>query len=117
MEDIVTCILRIEDRFNEFQRDLKVELPLNKVENPTYDDILSGISEKILSKYIENMKEDTAIIHLMKPMVLEKKSFIHHLEQMETKRATKDIDDILSGFSDEKKQQILAHLEYIRKKR
>ena len=54
-----TCLLRIEDEENGFMKDIKVQIPEDHLDSVSFDDIAYGASEKILSKYIENLNSAT----------------------------------------------------------
>lgn len=106
-----TCLLRIEDEENGFMKDIKVQIPEDQLDSISFDDIAYGASEKILSKYIDNMKEDTAKLFLLIPQTIDKNNFVSFMEQWDTRKAARDINDILGSLTEEQRMQILNTLK------
>lgn len=106
-----TCLLRIEDEENGFMKDIKVQIPEDHLDSVSFDDIAYGASEKILSKYIENMKENTAKLYLLIPQTIEKDKFVSFMEQWDTRKAARDINDILGALTEEQRMLILNSLK------
>lgn len=108
----VECILRITNPTNFFNKDLKVNINQDLLEDDSweYEDIYSGASQTLLQKYLPQMKEQGAQIYLLKPMELIKDKFTEFLEDADTNKAKADIDAILSALPEEKRMKVLNQL-------
>ena len=105
-----TCILRIEDQFNQFVKDIKVEdLDVEQLEAETLSqNIINGVSEKIFSKYTEDMKEDTCKVYLYIPMMISKEDLLKAWRDRDVVKAKVCIDEILDSLTDEQKAALLS---------
>lgn len=105
-----TCILRIEDQFKQFVKDIKVEdLDIEQLEAETLSqNIINGVSEKIFSKYTDDLKEDTCKVYLYIPMVISKEDLLKAWRDRDVVKAKSDIDNILSSLTEEQKAALLS---------
>ena len=103
------CILRIEDTFNQFIKDIKVE----KLDSQdiTEENILKGISEKIFAKYVDDLNSDTCKVYIYVPVEISKEKLLKAWNDRDVTKAKTDIDDILSKLSDEQKAALLAQYQ------
>lgn len=106
--------LHIEDAFNNFSKDIKVSVPVNTYELKG-EEILSNISKKVLSKYIDNIREDTCTLTLMIPKKVNKEELLEAWDDQDIKQANTDIEDILSKLSPEQRKRVLNHVKGINK--
>ena len=106
--------LHIEDKYNNFFKDIKVNIP-----NPylpfTATDIINGVSSKVLGKYIDIIKQDTCKITLLVPNTIDKEKLLEAWETNDVKQASTDINDILSRLSPEQREQVLNHINHLKK--
>lgn len=106
--------LHIEDAFNSFSKDIKVSVPVNTYELKG-EEILSNISKKVLSKYINNIREETCTLTLMIPKKVNKEELLEAWDDQDIKQANTDIEDILSKLSPEQRERVLNHVKGINK--
>lgn len=106
--------LHIEDAFNNFSKDIKVSVPVNTYELKG-EKILDNISKKVLSKYIDNIREDTCTLTLMIPKKVNKEELLEAWDDQDIKQANTDIEDILSKLSPEQRERVLDHVKGINK--
>ena len=99
------CILRIEDSFHEFVKDIKVNLPSTQ----DWDEkaLILGMTEKIFSKYVEDLNEDTCKVYLYIPKEISKEKLLEEWGNQDVTKAKTNIDDILSKLSEEQRKAIL----------
>lgn len=106
--------LHIEDAFNNFSKDIKVSVPVNTYELKG-EEILSNISKKVLSKYIDNIRESTCTLTLMIPKKVNKEELLEAWDDQDIKQANTDIEGILSKLSPEQRERVLNHVKGIKK--
>lgn len=110
----VFAYLHIEDKYNNFCKDIKIRVRINKLElNP--NEILEGVSSKILGKYMDMIKQDTCNITVLIPKVVDKDKLIEAWETKDVKQASTDINDILSRLSPDQREQVLNHINHLKK--
>lgn len=111
-----TAYLHIEDAFNNFSKDIRVTIPIPKNPNDIgLEEVLEGVSKKVLGKYIDHIKEDTCTLTLMIPKAIDKEELIEVWENSDIEQASIDINDILSKLSPEQRKQVLNHINNIKK--
>lgn len=109
-----TCILRIEDQFNQFVKDIKVEdLDVEQLEAETLSqnitqNIINGVSEKVFSKYTEDLQSDTCKVYLYIPMVISKEDLLKAWKDRDVVKAKVCIDEILDSLTEEQKAALLS---------
>lgn len=114
--DLTTAYLHIEDAFNNFSKDIRVTIPLLKKPNDIGpEEVLEGASKKVLGKYIDHIKEDTCTLTLMIPKDIDKEELLEIWENSDIEQATYDINDILNKLTPEQKEQVLNHINNIKK--
>lgn len=114
--NLTTAYLHIEDAFNNFSKDIKVTIPLLGNSNDIGpEEVLEGVSKKVLGKYIDHIKEDTCTLTLMIPKAIDKEELIEAWENSDIEQASIDINDILSKLSPEQRKQVLNHINSIKK--
>lgn len=106
--------LHIEDKYNNFCKDIRIRVPLNYLEL-SINDIIEGVSSKILGKYMDVIKQDTCNITVLIPKVVDKEKLIEAWETNDVKQASTDINDILSKLSPEQREQVLNHINHLKK--
>ena len=110
----VLAYLHIEDKYNNFCKDIKIRVRINQLElNP--NEILEGVSPKILGKYIDMIKQDTCKVTVLIPKVIDKDELIKAWETKDVKQASTDINDILSKLSPEQREQVLNHINHLKR--
>lgn len=102
-------ILRIEDTFNQFIKDIKVENLSSQ--DLTEENILKGISEKIFAKYVEDLASDTCKAYIYVPIEISKEKLLQAWNDKDVTKAKSNIDDILSKLTEEQKQALLAQYQ------
>ena len=110
----VLAYLHIEDKYNNFCKDIKIRVPLNYLELSAKD-IIEGVSPKILGKYIDMIKQDTCNVTVLIPKVVNKEKLLEAWETKDVKQASTDINDILSRLSPEQREQVLNHINHLKK--
>ena len=97
---MVECILRISNPDEQFNRDIKVNIKEDLIENDSwrFEHIYSGASQTLLQKYLPQMKHEDTRISMLRPMAVDKDAFIEFLEDADTNKAKSDIDAILASF-------------------
>ena len=114
--NLTTAYLHIEDAFNNFSKDIRVTIPLLKNPNDIGpEEVLEGVSKKVLGKYIDHIKEDTCTLTLMIPKAIDKEELLEIWDDQDIKQANTDIEDILSKLSPEQREQVLNHVKGIKK--
>ena len=106
--------LHIEDAFNNFSKDIKVSVPVNSYDLKG-EEILDNISKKVLSKYIDIIREETCTLTLMVPQRVNKEELLEAWDDQDIKQANTDIEEILSKLSPEQRKQVLNHVKGISK--
>lgn len=106
--------LHIEGKYNNFCKDIRIRVPLNHLEL-SINDIIEGVSSKILGKYMDVIKQDTCNITVLIPKVVDKEKLIEAWETNDVKQASTDINDILSKLSPEQREQVLNHINHLKK--
>ena len=106
--------LHIEDKYNNFCKDIKIRVRINQLELNA-NDILDGVSPKILGKYIDIIKQDTCKITVLVPNTIDKEKLLEAWETKDVKQASTDINDILSRLSPEQREQVLNHINHLKK--
>ena len=110
----VLAYLHIEDKYNNFCKDIKIRVSLNYLELSA-NDIIEGVSHKILGKYIDMIKQDTCNVTVLIPKVVNKEKLLEAWETKDVKQASTDINDILSRLSPEQREQVLNHINHLKK--
>lgn len=110
----VLAYLHIEDKYNNFCKDIKIRVPLNYLELSA-NDIIEGVSPKILGKYIDMIKQDTCNVTVLIPKVVNKEKLLEAWETKDVKQASTDITGILSRLSPEQREQVLNHINHLKK--
>lgn len=114
--NLTTAYLHIEDAFNNFSKDIRVTIPLLTNSNDIGpEEVLGGVSKKVLGKYIDHIKEDTCTLTLMIPKAIDKEELLEIWDDQDIKQANTDIEDILSKLSPEQREQVLNHVKGINK--
>lgn len=105
----VSCILRIENKETNFQRDIKVDINSDLLEddNWEFEDIYAGASQTLLQKYLPQMKEPDTNISLLRPIDIAKNDFTEFLEDADVNKAKLDIDAILDSLPADKRARLL----------
>ena len=116
--------LHIEDKYEELSKDIKVEIPTNIIHcilagsKPTETDIQSivnGISNAVLSRYIENIRNSiSSHIYLMVPVPIDKDALIEAFENESVEEAKTKVEDIFSGLSEQQKAILINHIQKIK---
>lgn len=115
-DNLTTAYLHIEDAFNNFSKDIRVTIPLLTNSNDIGpEEVLEGVSKKVLGKYIDHIKEDTCTLTLMIPKAIDKEELLEIWDDQDIKQANTDIEDILSKLSPEQREQVLNHVKGINK--
>lgn len=110
----VLAYLHIEDKYNNFCKDIKIRVSLNYLELSA-NDIIDGVSPKILGKYIDMIKQDTCNVTVLIPKIVNKEKLLEAWETKDVKQASTDINDILSRLSPEQREQVLNHINHLKK--
>lgn len=106
--------LHIEDKYNNFCKDIKVKIPSPYL-SFTANDIINGVSSKVLGKYIDIIKQATCKITVLVPNTIDKEKLLEAWETKDVKQASTDINDILSRLSPEQREQVLNHINHLKK--
>lgn len=106
--------LHIEDTYNNFFKDIKIPIPIGLYDLKA-EEILSNISKKVLGKYIDRVREDTCTLTLMIPRVVNKEELLEAWDDQDIKQVNTDIETILSKLSLKQREQVLNHLNSLKK--
>ena len=71
--------------------------------------------QKVLGKYIDIIKQDTCKITVLVPNTIDKEKLLEAWETKDVKQASTDINDILSRLSPEQREQVLNHINHLKK--
>ena len=108
----VECILRIYNPTINFNKDLKVNLNPESLEDDSceFEDIYLGASQTLLQKYLTQMKEPNTQISLLCPRDINRSDFVSFLEDADINKAKADIKTILASLPEDKKTRLLQSL-------
>lgn len=115
--------LHIEDKYEEISKDIKVDIPTSIIKSTLDGDKLSetdiiqvvkGISNAVLSRYINNIKSISSQVHLMIPVPIDKDILLKAYEAESVEEAKTKVDDIFLGLSEQQKAILLNHIQNIK---
>lgn len=109
---MVNCLLCIDDPLKNFTSKLQVELKASKLEEGSISskDIIDGLSEKVFTKNVDKLKSDTCRVYLYRPEEINKEDLLNCWESKDVQKITDGIKEMLSGLSEDAKQQILNRI-------
>lgn len=115
--------LHIEDKYEELSKDIKVGIPTdivksildgNKLSETDLTEVVNGISNAVLSRYIDNVHSTSSHVYLMVPVPIDKDTLIKVYENESVEEAKTKVDDIFAGLSEQQKAILLNHIRNIK---
>ena len=108
---MVECILRIQN--DNFNKDIRVDIREDLLEFDSwgFQDVYNGASQTLLQKYLPQMRLEGTKISLLRPFDIDQNGFIELIEEADINKAYADIQAILEGLPEYKREKLLAQLK------